>query len=172
MGRKVGTYENINNGTNVLLSQNAYNETGQLFTKQLHSTNNGSSFLQQVTYNYNERGWLNKSTAPLFEEQIQYDKSEVSGLTPTVQYNGNIASQSWGTSTSPNTKSYTYAYDNLNRLTMGKATDGYTERGISYDVMGNIKIISRLTNSTLTDSLTYSYINSNNSNQLNTIVAF
>jgi transcription initiation factor TFIID subunit TAF12 len=38
---------------------------------------------------------------------------------PIAQYNGNIASQSWGSSTAANSKSYTYIYDNLNRLLGG-----------------------------------------------------
>ncbi|PWG77891.1 sugar-binding protein, partial [Pararcticibacter amylolyticus] len=48
MGRKTKTWENINNAGEVLLSENEYNETGQLWKKKLH---NGA---QTITYTYNE----------------------------------------------------------------------------------------------------------------------
>src|SRR5882757_8254921 len=88
----------------------------------------GTSFLQDVTYSYNERGWLSKSNAALFEEQLQYNSvNNIAGITPAAQYNGNIASQSWGINASPNTSSFTYAYDMLNRLTNGTSNKIYSE---------------------------------------------
>ena len=162
-GRKLKTWETINNGTSTsgtrtLISQIQYNEVGQVMAKHLHSTDS-VSFLQDINYTYNERGWLNQSSAQLFEEQLQYNKvNNITGITPTAQFNGNIASQSWGLGATPNSSSFTYKYDELNRLTSGVSADGkFSERGITYDVMGNIQTLSRVYNNVLIDSLNYAY---------------
>ena len=86
-------------------------------------------------------------------------------------YNGNIASQSWGTSGSPNTTSTVYYYDKLNRLLTGNNTAGYTENNIAYDQMGNITAMYRyMPTSTLIDNLTYSYtVSGNPTNQLQSV---
>ncbi|WCT13635.1 DUF6443 domain-containing protein [Mucilaginibacter jinjuensis] len=130
MGRKTQTNEQLNGGANVLLSQEDYNEVGQLMTK--HLGNNA----QQVAYTYNERGWLTGSSAPLFAMQLNYN----TGTAP--QWNGNISSQYWGT---PNNlgKHYDYTYDPLNRLTAGTSSEGYTENNIGYDPLGNITSLNR-----------------------------
>ncbi len=161
--------------TKTLLSKISYNEIGQVLTKHLHSENSGTSFLQDIAYSYNERGWLLKSSAPLFEEQLQYNVvNGVSGITPNAQYNGNIASQSWGTAASQNTKSYIYLYDQLNRLTKGSSpTAGfnYQEKSIRYDLQGNIQGLQRYWNGTLIDQLAYNYtdVSSNYTNQLQSV---
>ncbi len=154
-GRKIQTHEQINTGTNVLLSQTDYNELGQPKTKHLHSTNNGGSFLQDETYAYNERGWLKTSSAPLFAMQLNYND----GTTP--QYNGNISNQLWGTPGSLS-NSYTYSYDYLNRLTAGTGSTSNTENSITYDEMGNIKSLNRYLagSGPATDQLTYDYTGS------------
>jgi RHS repeat-associated protein len=139
MGRKTQTFEQINGGTNVLLSQTDYNEIGQPKIKHLHSTNSGASFLQNISYTYNERGWLQQSSAPLFAMQLKYND----GSTP--QYNGNIANQFWGTPGSLS-KNYAYSYDRLNRLTAGVSNEGYSEQAIDYDLNGNIQHLTRQAN--------------------------
>ncbi|TWJ01715.1 RHS repeat-associated protein [Mucilaginibacter frigoritolerans] len=168
MGRKTQTFESINGGTNVLLSQIDYNEIGQIMTKHLHSTNNGASFLQAIAYTYNERGWLIGNTAPLFSMQLQYNTNpnNISGF--TAQYNGNIANQIYTSYNQP-AKSFNYLYDNLNRLTSGTSSDNYNESGISYDYEGNIMSLQRTYNSTTPiDNLIYNYVNSsgNTTNQI------
>jgi RHS repeat-associated protein len=148
LNRKTQTYEQIGTNAEVLLSQSDYNEIGQLKTKHLHSTNSGSSFLQDINYSYNERGWLKTSSAQLFAMQLSYDD----GTTP--EYNGNISNQYWGT---PNnlTKSYAYNYDPLNRLTDGTSiSTGFSETGITYDNMGNLLSLNR-TGAPNAVSLTY-----------------
>ena len=128
MGRKKQTYSTINNQDEVQLSDNSYNELGQLTEKKLH---NG---MQSTQYTYNPRGWLKSSTSGQFSMQLNYED----GTTP--QYNGNIANQLWGAA-APNANTFTYSYDKLNRLTSGAAT-GMSEV-ISYDVMGNITSLDR-----------------------------
>ena len=168
MGRKTQTREQINTdsttGTHVLLCQNDYNELGQLLAKQLHSTDS-VNFLQDIAYNYNERGWLLQSSAPLFSEKLQYNNTNrVRGISPVAQYNGNIASQTWASNATNN--SYIYSYDRLNRLTSGITADNqFAEQGISYDMAGNINNLSRSICTTLIDSMQYRY----NSNQLQSI---
>jgi len=176
MGRKLKTWEQIQNGalaadTRTLVSLTDYNETGQLWKKHLHSTDS-ATFKQDITYAYNERGWLKTSSAQLFEEMLQYNTATVqNGLTPVARYNGDIASQSWGTLVAPDTKTYIYKYDQLNRLTEGTASNLYSEQGITYDKMGNITALKRYTGSaTATDDLTYNYLSGANiTNQLQSI---
>ena len=43
--------------TTICLTENEYNELSQVIEKKLHSTNN-QTFLQNVDYKYNIRGWL------------------------------------------------------------------------------------------------------------------
>ncbi|WP_211360847.1 DUF6443 domain-containing protein [Mucilaginibacter frigoritolerans] len=171
-GRKLKTWEQITNGTTptprTLLSQVVYNELGQVVTKQLHSIDS-INFLQNIAFAYNERGWLLNNSGPLFEEQLQYNNvAGINGIAPIAQYNGNIASQSWGTSTAPNGKSYSYVYDNLNRLLSGISIDHNDETGITYDYLGNITALNRYQANTLIDQLSYSYTdnNGNRSNQV------
>ncbi|MBB6130391.1 DUF6443 domain-containing protein [Mucilaginibacter lappiensis] len=155
MGRKLTTREQIQNGTqaadvNPILSKVDYNELGQVWKKHLHSTDS-TTFKQDVTYGYNERGWLLTSSAPLFAEQLYYNTSGI-----TKQYNGNIANQYWGTAGNLNNH-YSYYYDQLNRLTSAGATTGNNETGISYDMMGNITALKRDKANTTVDQLSYTY---------------
>jgi hypothetical protein len=50
---------------------------------------NIASYLQTITYSYNERGWLTQYSAPLFAMQLKYNDGSV------PQYNGNITNQLW-----------------------------------------------------------------------------
>jgi RHS repeat-associated protein len=182
IGRKLKNWEqitNLNNAatTRTLISQISYNEIGQVKAKQLHSTDS-TTFLQNIAYVYNERGWLSKINDPtvtplttqLFSELLQYDKvAGISNITPTAQFNGNIASQTWWSSTASSNKSYTYIYDNLNRLTSGVSTDNYSESGITYDLNGNITKLNRTHGTTTNiDMLTYTPIAG--TNQIQTIL--
>jgi len=150
MGRKTKTYQKTGNSgsVQVLLSELEYNEVGQLTNKRL---NNGA---RTNAYRYNERGWLTGSTAPGFSMQLKY----TDGTTP--QWNGNIANQLWSTDGGA-TKTYTYSYDKLNRLTAGVSTDNKNEQGISYDPMGNILSLTRDINA----AQVYSY----SGNRLNSV---
>jgi RHS repeat-associated protein len=56
-GRLLKTFHTLDNGQEVLLASNEYNELGQLIDKGLHSVN-GSTPMQSVDYRYNIRGWL------------------------------------------------------------------------------------------------------------------
>ncbi|PTT03695.1 hypothetical protein DBR11_01585 [Pedobacter sp. HMWF019] len=132
MGRKIRTNEKIGTlaSPQVVLSEVVYNEVGQLTSKKL---NNGSNV---AVLGYNERGWLNASSAPGFLMALNY----TDGTSP--QYNGNIAFMQWSTAGSA-AKMYVYTYDKLNRLTSGISSDNRNEQGITYDLMGNIQSLTR-----------------------------
>jgi RHS repeat-associated protein len=161
VGRKLKTWEQIQNGastptTKTLLSKTDYNEIGQVKAKNLHSTvTDSTTFLQPIAYTYNERGWLQNSSASLFHMQLQYNTGA------NKQYNGNIAYQLWGIAAAPNDTTFTYTYDKLNRLTSGTSNVNDKETGIAYDVMGNITALSRYQAGTLIDSLAYTYSSTN-----------
>jgi len=164
-GRKLKTWEQIQNGastptTKTLLSKIDYNEIGQVKTKNLHSTDS-VIFLQPINYTYNERGWLTSSSAGLFQMQLLYNTGS------NKQYNGNIAYQLWGTSAAPNANTFTYTYDKLNRLISGASNDHFAERGISYDVMGNINTLNRVYNNVVIDSMVYAYSSTNQLQSVN-----
>jgi RHS repeat-associated protein len=126
-----------------------------------------SDFAQYINYSYNERGWLRTSGAYLFSMTLDYNSG------PGPQYNGNISSQLWGTFFNENNR-FNYTYDRLNRLVSGITTDGnFMERGISYDVMGNITKLSRVFKGVLIDSLSYNYLSGTNAtNQLQSITDY
>ena len=122
--------------------------------------NASGSFLQDIRYSYNERGWLAQASAPLFSYQLSYN----SGAMP--QYNGNITQLDLGTAAGgiPNYSVHNqYTYDKLNRLTSGMTSDGrFGENNISYDQLGNITGMKRYLNSSLIDDVLFNYTNSNN----------
>lgn len=161
MGRKVQTKEQINGGTPVLLSQTDYNEIGQLKTKHLHSANGGSSFLQNISYAYNERGWLSQVNDPtvapatdkLFSMALNYN-TPVPAHNGSPQYNGNISEQLYNKGTAGQ-KYVTYNYDQLNRLIAGNSVEAFSENTITYDANGNIQGMTRFGPNAGT--LTYNY---------------
>jgi len=52
------TKQKVNSQTEIVLSNNKYNKLGTPITKQIHSINSGTSYLQDIDYKYNIRGWL------------------------------------------------------------------------------------------------------------------
>ena len=154
MSRPLKTTHKINDQATVTLTELEYNEIGQLTSKKLHSQ------LQTINYNYNIRGWTTDITSPHFTTNLDY----------TDQYNGNIHAITWHTSTFPEPKTYTFEYDNLNRL-LSANYSGINDYSSSYryDLNGNMEELTRygeLSNNTLgkIDKLDYTYFE--NSNQL------
>ncbi|WP_158280640.1 DUF6443 domain-containing protein, partial [Pararcticibacter amylolyticus] len=135
LDRLVKTWNRINNAAEVLLSENVYNEVGQLWQKKLHNA------AQTITYNYNERGWTTSSVTPKFDLKLRYN-NPTKGASP--QYNGNISEQEYTGSHSGN-RWFTYSYDALNRLTNAVSSHTGNKLGetLSYDKMGNIQNLAR-----------------------------
>jgi RHS repeat-associated protein len=169
-GRSLTQKQTINNLLQEVIVSNTYDNLGQLIAKGVGGKTTQSR-LQNVAYNYNIRGWLkginnvNTMENSLFDFQINYN-TPTSG---TPLFNGNISQTFWKTaSIDSSLKNYTYAYDNLNRLT--QATDnsasnpGRYNEGLSYDKNGNIMSILRLGNTNpmattfgTMDNLAYTY---------------
>jgi RHS repeat-associated protein len=165
MGRKLKTWQQFTNGNNTpdtrtLISKLDYNEIGQVMTKHIHSIDS-VSFLQDVPYTYNERGWLIASgnSTNLFSYTLKYNSPDAG----TGQFNGNVAEMQY-TKTGYGTIADYYTYDPLNRLVNATSGDNLNEQ-ISYDLNGNIGSLTRGGQSYGT--LSYSYLN--NGNQLGTV---
>lgn len=194
-GRLKNSWQKINSTAEVLVSAHKYNEMGQAIEKNLHSEDNGVSFLQSVDYRYNIRGWLtginnsslsndgltNDDSNDLFGMSFNYE-TDATGLSNTTRFNGDITAVRWKTKNPehhpvPQEEAYIYSYDIYGRLTDAlssvKSTDNiwqssnkYNESGITYDLNGNIKTLNRTNRyGTPVDQLAYDY-NSNTGNKL------
>ncbi|MCK9236222.1 MAG: hypothetical protein M0P09_07920, partial [Acholeplasmataceae bacterium] len=198
MERLLTHTQQINSGTPQLIAKNEYDATGQLITKKVGGTQNGSDRWQEINYSYNIRGWLTgindingnmlgagqlpgSSNDGLFAFKINYDKIDNHGNAVSKLYNGNISQTFW--KSGDNTmRGYDYSYDMLNRLRnadyfiqgIPSYTGAYREN-IGYDLNGNITELFRTMGDTFgnavnMDILTYHYKNGNgNSNQLRNV---
>ena len=192
---------NDNDSTKRVIQRNVYNELGQLATKKIgQKTSEDVTAMEVQDYSYTLRGWLASlnwtSPSPSqggglqsgavenrwFGYKMNYDNGS------TAQYNGNISSIQWQSDGDKAERSYTYAYDAVNRLlaadfnqkfgstwakTDGSFTIDYSVKmgdGVhpetAYDENGNIKSMTQkgllLNTSSNIDSLQYNYaVNSN-----------
>lgn len=193
-GRLINTWHKLDEGQNILLSKNEYNELGQLIDKKLHSTeSDGSDARQSVDYRYNIRGWLtaindaqltndlNDPVPDFFGIEVGYN--EAIGIGNSPQYTGSISGVKWSNYLKlggTNEKAYTYSYDAMDRIigsTFRQKTGTWTtlnngrfaERGFQYDLNGNITRLVRNDGRTSgrMDSLIYNYgTGSSQSNKL------
>jgi RHS repeat-associated protein len=182
-----------------LLTENHYNEIGQLDQKKVGGT--GGNPFQTVDYRYNIRGWLTGinsgdivrtadpdneystlNNGKLFGYSIRYNNPENTGwILP--KYNGNIAEIDWIYKDSE-LKRYGYQYDGLNRLLNGiyqnpdqvQPMTFINSESIEYDLNGNISHLYRNAKHFKTytaiqiDNLSYNYSGGNgNSNRLQNI---
>lgn len=138
-GRLLTTHHQVNSQPEILMASNKYNELGQLIEKNVHSADNGTTFLQSVDYRYNIKGWLtninntsftstwaNNDTNDLFGMELQYYVPTPAnvGATGDIQpqkslYDGNISAIKWKTDTkqgAPEERIYVFDYDVLSRL--------------------------------------------------------
>ena len=156
-GRLLKEYLKPDKQKEIVLSENRYNELGQLVEKKLHSEKDDGHYLQNIHYSYNIRGWLKTINDPgkdgenLFSMALGYDKPRT-GLEATAQYNGNISTMGWKTPDLGEERSYGFCYDALNRLKKAKYSKGnnnqskeedYSVPAIGYDLNGNIDTLSR-----------------------------
>ncbi|PWN72244.1 sugar-binding protein [Chryseobacterium phosphatilyticum] len=156
-----------------VLTQNTYNEIGQLINKKTGNTT--GTPLQSVDMAYNIRGWLTRVNDPsnlsgkLFAYEIKYQNPVYFNVS-TGKYNGNIAEIDWVSADNGKLRRYNYQYDSLERLKSGiysepNATvpqNNYYNETLSYDVNGNILNLKRnrfIENLSveLMDNLNYTY---------------
>ena len=171
--------------TGELMTDNTYDELGQLILKKVGNTT--TSPTQKIDYTYNIRGWLTnindistltKSGDPkdLFAFKLSYNNTNTTGA--ALLYNGNIAETQWTSASevTPVIRAYGYHYDNLNRLKSAifkrgsvAVNNAYNE-SLTYDKNGNIMTFLRNggneSTATQIDNLIYSYSGSNTTNQL------
>ena len=169
--RVTQVYQTIDSGPRVLLAGNKYNELGQLIEKNMHSTDNGSSFLQSVDYRYNIRGWvtsinnsaltndgaINDDSNDLFGMELFYNKPlSVNNVSSNLLWNGNIGAIKWKNTNLISTakeKAFRFSYDPFSRLSNSDfatnsngnfATDaGAYYNSYAYDRNGNMKALVR-----------------------------
>ncbi|MGV0923762.1 RHS repeat domain-containing protein [Empedobacter tilapiae] len=173
----------INSGKVEVLTQNNYNNIGQLTSKKVGNTT--TSPYQTVDYNYNIRGWLTQINditnlgTDLFAYKINYNTKDQTKASNNTQelFNGNISQTFWLTQENSFLRSYDYKYDGLNRLTnanysnLAKDFAGTYDEQLSYDHNGNIKTLKRYGQTEqatprLIDDLVYDYENTDKSNKL------
>lgn len=188
----------VNNLAEVVLFENIYDELGALEKKRVGGKRSGSAtttntFLQELQYKYNVRGWLteinntnnlgqlNNGKRSLFALKLNYNKPEQSISGVKAMYNGNISEQIWVSGIDNKKRSYGYVYDGANRLVLGSfkspdlnsaSTANLYDEKLAYDKNGNILKLDRNGASvagvtTIIDKLTYGY--ESGSNRLSTV---
>ncbi|GGH04552.1 hypothetical protein FAZ19_05560 [Sphingobacterium alkalisoli] len=140
VGRVVQIKKRINTEPEIIQQSLAYNGIGQLRSKKLHSENGGTDFITEVAYRYNERGWIKQISSPYFSQTVNYDSPTGGSI---AQFNGNISEQHWNFGTADPAKKMQYEYDLLSRLKKANSTGVDLKEEVSYDVMGNIKQLTR-----------------------------
>ncbi len=180
IGRVKSIIKNIDSLGDKTVSQESYNELGQLKTKTF------GSGIDSMNYQYNIRGWLlsiNKgfidtasSISHYFGESLYYDY----GFTNS-QVNGSIAGAIWKGRGDGIARAYGFSYDNANRLTtayfsqQNQGSSSWTNdkvdfsvSSLTYDGGSNILIMKQrgleIGSCVTIDSLNYQYFA--NSNQL------
>jgi RHS repeat-associated protein len=186
-GRELKMYRTLDSNPRVLVRSKKYNELGELIELNLHSEDDGATFLQSIDLRYNIRGWLtqinnssrsndgitNDDNNDLFGMDIihQSEVIQVGTQTTTPVFNGNISAIRWSWTNqedAPTTKLYYYNYDSWNRLTNSSLNT--SEPGswvyaggeqMNYDKNGNISTLNRFgqlgTGVTQIDNLAYAY---------------
>ncbi len=196
--RILQTYTTVNDTAKRLVSQEIYDQVGQLMQKQIGQLPD-SSFLETQGFTYNIRGWLkginsdyadnvnnNGDDNRWFGEDLSYDWGF-----GTDYFNGNVSGSKWRSKGDGRQRAYGFGYDDANRflyadfnqyngsgwdksagvdfsVVMGNGTNTAT----AYDANGNILAMQQtawqLGGSHLIDSLNYSYYN--NSNKLQNVI--
>ncbi len=169
-------YHQVDGRTEVLLTDNTYDELGRLRNKKVGND------LQSMGFDYNIRGWMtgiNKNdisvmspytlnNGKLFGYEIRYNNPKNESVA-AKKYNGNIAEVEWIKKDEP-LKRYGYQYDKLNRLLAGIYQDPEStvpethanDEVLTYDLNGNIKTLVRTAPGfknrvAVIDDLTYGY---------------
>jgi RHS repeat-associated protein len=185
VGRLTHAWHQLDNGQNILIVKNEYNELGQLIDRKLHSTDTDAlTAKQSVDMRYNIRGWLTSinnaalsnnssnddSNSDLFGMNLAYNEI-IPGVNDSSLYNGNIAAIKWSKDLGRGDvkeQAYSFTYDPMNRLSSAthKLLSGpnntwvngkFNEGGLTYDMNGNIKTLSRTKDGLAVDNLVYNY---------------
>ena len=159
----------LNGGPVEVLTENIYNELGQLESRNI---GNG---IQSIKNEYNIRGALTKVNDPknLLNKLFGFELKYINPQNTSKKYNGNIAETDWATQSDGTLRRYSYQYDGVNRLKEGSYSDNagaasgsYAEK-LNYDLNGNITGLQRTGQGAgVMDQLNYTYDQAGNSNKL------
>ena len=177
-GRLLTHTHQVNSNPIQLLAANTYDELGRLISKKTGNT--VGEPLQKTDYRYNIRGWLTQvndtdsltqsgDPTDLFAFTLNYN-TVANNVNNAVKplYNGNIAETLWRTGSDNILRSYSYSYDEVNRLKNAYyhknhvLSESYDEH-LTYDRNGNIRSLIRNGASDIdvpaieTDNLEYAY---------------
>ena len=110
-GRLMKTTHKLDNGEEITLADNTYDELGRLKTSM---PNNQETL--KLTYSYNVRGWITEIAGQRFRQRLFYNQP--SGYGNTLYWNGNIsAAVQYNNGHFGTGNGFNYTYDNMNRLT-------------------------------------------------------
>jgi cell well associated rhsD protein len=160
----------------------SYDDLGRLIKTEAE-TEGGKNL--EMRYQYNIQGWMTNISSTLLEyywdifHENQFAEAtfvfsqSLNYFTPKVaapSYSGNIAEINWMHQDLSDSRFYAYTYDKLNRLTdaeLYKPARGIwdpptldnsnTERGITYDLNGNIQTLERMSMGYSSSDLIYHY---------------
>ncbi|GEM_PF-4643650 len=166
-GKSNRAYSKVNdeNGWLLVMDLN-YNELQQTIERNLHSLDEGISFLQSIDYRYHLHGHSSRinnrtlsadgseyGSSDLYGIEYAYE-SDVTGLMSSHyqgRYDGLVSGLVWRYENEPYSRAYTYNYDLLEQLTRADYTTGegpasaedFTVSGLEYDLHGNILGVER-----------------------------
>ncbi|MEM7370471.1 MAG: DUF6443 domain-containing protein [Bacteroidota bacterium] len=170
-GRPLRSTQRNGDDEEIILSSVSYDELGRNISKDLHSADAGSSFLQNIDYRYNLRDWLTHINpidigesmhgTDLFRMQLRYTEGFTDlHANASPLYNGNISGWIWHTALDTEEQGYAYQYDLSDRITeahyaarddhgqlppanWSQHIDDFSVTGLSYDLNGNILGLQR-----------------------------
>ena len=156
-GHPVKTTHKLGSGTAQVVSNRTYDKAGRLATDK----RNGTAALK-TTFSYNIRSWVTGITGTLFTETLKYQDG-----TP-ARWGGDVSQATWKDDRATQTKSYTFGYDTVGRLTAAAFSDAagasinFSENVSAYDANGNITGLQRYGRTSasaygLIDNLAYTY---------------
>jgi len=161
-GRLTKTTHKLNNGSEIVLAENTYDDLGRI--KIVKKANNENL---KSTYSYNVRSWTKAITGNYFTQKLYYNESYGGS---GKQYNGNISAMDWQIQGENFKRGYAFSYDDLSRLASanylinGSGNTNYNIKNITYDKHGNIKTLQRYGKTSsgatyaLVDNLTMNHI--------------
>jgi RHS repeat-associated protein len=130
LGRVRLIRKKINSNAERIIVENSYDALGQLKTKKLAPAFNSNAGIENLTYDYNIRGWMlgmnrnyltanGQSGTNRFGFELGYDKlTNRSGrnFSNAAQFNGNITGMVWKSDGDDVRRMYSFTYDAANRL--------------------------------------------------------
>lgn len=147
-------------GRTTAVRELTYGRTGKLRTDSWKDASGGLS----MGYWYNIRDWQTSQESPVFTEETGYTET-FGAASGRAYFSGNAASVFWKHKGTAYTTGYVFDYDSLSRYVSSERSvkDGeirsssLSERGISYDLNGNIISLTRTDSTGAEDVMTFAH---------------